>query len=189
MHHLYYAILLTCCVIRSSLSAEIIWAQACWNPVHCSVSSQKPLERRLSDIDSVSRVLMNYDDGNVKLVWKPNKIYDDRVVRTAFAWVGIAIKDVRLKVRGTISHDAKNVYLTSIGDGTKIPLVSAPKSAQGLLINKGSLAIPELDADVRKRLIAAEDNHQVIIVEGTVFMPYRPPVRLQLEHVEVADYH
>lgn len=187
MHRLCTLLFLACCALTSTPSAEIVWARVSWNPVHCGISSQKPMERRLSDIEAVCRVSMDYDEGVAQLSWKPNKVYDDRAVRTAVAWVGLAIKDVHLKVRGTISHDAKNVYLTSLGDGTKLPLVSAPKAAQGLLITKGSLSTPELDADVRRRLLAAEDSHQIVTIEGPVFMPYRPPVRLQIDRISLSD--
>ena len=187
MHGLCKLLFLACLLLNSALSAEIMWAKVSWNPTQCGISSQKPLERRFSNIDPVCRVVMDYEEGSAKLFWKPNRAYDDRIVRTAVAWVGLAIQNVHLRVRGTITHDAKNVYLTSLGDGTKLPLVSAPKAAQGLLITKGSLSTPELNADVRKRLIAAEDGHQVVTIEGPVFMPYRPPVRLQIEHVEISE--
>lgn len=185
MHRL---LLLGFCLLLADLPAEVLWVRLSWNPQHCGRSCQPALERRLKSIEAVSRVTVNFEEGTAQLQWKPNMPYEDRAVRTPIAWVGLGLRDVRIKVRGTISHDSKDVFITSLGDGTKMPVISAAKEDKSRYAVDRSLIATTLDNATRDRLIQTEKDHEIVTIDGLIYMPYRPPIRLQLENIEYHDH-
>ncbi len=173
-------------MLSSPVEAEVIWAKIYWKSDFCPPSCYPLLERRLRAIDSVSRVDFNFAEGFAKLVWKPTVPYEDRKIRTPMAWVGLAIHNVRVRIRGTIIHDNGDVYIVSLGDETKMPLLSPPKPEEGRYITKPNRVACCLEPKLKERLLEAENKHEVVTLEGSVIQPHRPPVHLS---VESAEYH
>jgi hypothetical protein len=149
--------------------AEVIWAKLYWKPDFCPASCYPLLERRLESIDCVSRVDFNFVEGCAKLVWKPNQPYDDRRVRTPVAWVGLHISDVRLRIRGIIEHDDKEVFIVSLGDGTRMPLLSPPKPEEGRYVSKPNRAAYSIEPTLKDRLIASAKKHPFEIIAEVRF--------------------
>jgi hypothetical protein len=155
-----------------------------WKPAACAPTCYPVLERRLGDIPAVAEVKFNYSKAMAELRWKPNQPYDDRLVRTPVAWSGLVLNDVRIRVRGTITHDDKNVYLVSLGDGTKFPLVSPPSPNNLRYVVKNNPSTYTLEHDLENELLDAEDNFEIVTIEGTLITPFRPPVHLIVEGVQ-----
>ncbi len=167
-------------------SAEVVWAKLFWKPDFCPAGCYPLMERRLRGIDCISRVDFNFAEGTAKLVWKPNQPYDDRKLRTPMAWVGVHISDVHLKVRGVIESDDKDLFIVSLGDGTRMPLLSPAKLEEGRYLMNPTRSAYSLDPATKERLLQAQKNHEIVTLEGKVIMPYRPPIHLLIEN---ADYH
>lgn len=166
------------------LDAEIVWVTLSWKPAKCAPTCYSVLERRLSDIPAVAEVKFNYAKQMAQLRWKPNEPYDDRVVRTPVAWSGLEIKDISIKVRGTITHDDNNVYLESLGDGTLFPLVSPPTPESLRYVVKNNPSSYQLHESLENELLDAEDNFEIVTIEGTLITPFRPPVHLIVENIQ-----
>ncbi len=165
------------------LSAEVVWVKVSWDPTSCPGSCYPVLERRLNAIKGVADAHYNFVEGEATLRWKPGYQYEDRLIKTAVAWVGIAIEDIAIKIRGSIFHGEKQVYVASLGDETKLPLISAPKPEQGRYVIRKGEGAHKLDSKERERLLQAEENFELITIEGRIFQPYRPPVRLMIDRV------
>ncbi len=117
--------------------SEVVWAKLYWKPDFCPATCYPLMERRLRQIDSVSRVDFNFAEGNAKLVWKPNTPYDDRKIRTPMAWVGVHVSDVRLKIRGVIENDNKDLFIVSLG-GWHTNAIIKPSKARGRALSNES---------------------------------------------------
>ncbi|MDP1834635.1 MAG: heavy metal-associated domain-containing protein [Chlamydiales bacterium] len=177
-----FSLLIALTGIAQPVAAEIVSVQVSWVPDQCA-ACYAVLERRLKAIPGVAQADFNFNLAMAELRWKPNQPYDDRVVRTPVAWAGLRLRDVRIKVRGTIAHDDHNVYLVSIGDNTIFPLVSAPKTDNRFFVRK-AISTYALDPMVQERLLLAEVNFEMVTIEGILVDPFRPPVHLQVEKIE-----
>lgn len=157
----------------SQLCAEIVSVEVSWTASSCK-SCYVALERRFNAIPAVAQT--DFTQNSAYLRWKPNYPYDDRLVRTPVAWSGLKIREIRVKTRGTILHDEKEIFLLSIGDNTLFPLSSPTQNSMR----------STLDTATKERLLQAEANFELVTVEGIV-KPHRPPAQLQIENIEYAE--
>ena len=181
-----YLSILTLCV-SDSLFAEIEWVKLSWRPESCPPNCYPVLERRLQRIPGVKALKMNFVDGEALLKWKPKVPYDDRSVRTAVAWVGLGLRNVHIKLRGLIEHDRHNTFIVSIGDETKLRLATPVKPEEGKYIVRGANLQQPLDPEMKLRLHKAEGEEEVVVIEGLLYQPYRPPIQLIIEEVSYAN--
>lgn len=180
--NIFFSVVLSLICLTQSLCGEIVWVKIYWQPTQCP-SCFAVLQRRFDALEAVARADFNFALSMADLRWKPNQPYEDRLVRTPVAWAGLTLRDVRIKLRGTIVHDGQNVYIVSIGDGTSFPLVSQPSTSSKYFV-QSAISSYALDPVVKEQLLAAQASFQVVSIEGTLINPYRPPVYLMVEKLE-----
>ena len=160
-----------------------MWVSATWWPEGVPLSTGQLLERRFKMAPELRRYEIDMPAGKTVLFWKPNAKYSDNAFRSIMAWSGITSYNGRLKVRGVIEVKERQLYLISLGDGTEFPLYSQHQSAN----LRPALQQNELDPLVKLRLEAAAKKHQLVTIEGPLFMSLRPPVGIIVEHMEITD--
>lgn len=172
------------------LVAEIEWVTLDWNQGACLGDCLGSVEKHLSEMYSVSKVEMGSSGAAAKLIWKPNQPFLYRTIQNAVAWVGLGIRNVGIKVRGTITHDSSNVYLTSIGDRTRFSLFDGeptPDNSSGQLYTLGNTAAYPLTPETREKLRDAEKKYKVATIEGYLLMPWRGDLNLIITKISLAD--
>jgi hypothetical protein len=171
-------------VLLNPLQAEIQSLIVRWNPTYCSTACAMNLQMQFSRVFSASKVEFNAQAGEAVLYWKPYAVFTYQQIAAAMNMVGYRAYDIRLRVRGTISHDRTNFYLTSIGDNTVFTLMSPANSVSNQMstpyYNQSSpyasyYNIPNQQAvqDLRNQLLLGEQSGQLVVIEGPLYEPWR----------------
>ena len=169
----------------SFLQAEIESITIKWTPLLCQQSCIAGLEKQFRNINGVADVVMNQPAGMATLRWKPDVALTFPPINTAMSMIGLSINDLRVKVRGTISHDAKTVTLNSLGDNTRFLLMSPVTPKRFEMAEEFNPATHILSPSQRDQFLQAQDADQVAIVEGPIFEPERsPPLKLVVGNVK-----
>ena len=156
------------------LEAEIQRVTVHWNPFACPPSCAEGLINVFRNVNGVGDVHLNQSAGEMDLIWKPDVGFSFAEINTAMRMIGPSIFAIRLKVRGTISHEGENIFLTSLGDGSRFEL-SEPVPVRNTIFGEWKLT-PEN----QQKLLAAEKEKKIATIEGTLLNPHRTPVIDQL---------
>ncbi|KAF3362804.1 Uncharacterized protein PHSC3_000663 [Chlamydiales bacterium STE3] len=170
------------------LLSEIEKATVTWTPILCSGSCVKTLERHFSKIKDIANISINQQVGMAELSWKPNASFNFTSIATAMGLVGLSIRDIRVKVRGTIRVSGKNYRVISLGDNTPFVLLNSVTPYRGTYVVEFNPANRELRPEMRQRLHEAQKKNQVAIIEGPLFMPERaPPFMIVVDQIKFID--
>lgn len=169
----------------SYISAEIKTVTISWRNINCPEQCIQHLEKFFYDHPPVATVRMNQGGGNAVLTWKPNQPFEYQPVNYAVRRIGLSANNVRIKLTGTISHFGDRFYITSLGDGTRIELLSAPASSKTDYVEKWSYFTHTLSPGYQNQFLDAQRRHLLVTVEGPLFEPDRPPLKMDVESVEV----
>lgn len=172
------------------LTSEIQTVTVKWTPSLCRLASCiKGLEQQFGRVKGVDNVQINQEAGQAVLVWKKNVEFSYKAVNMALQMIGLYSRDIRLRVRGHITHDDKTITLISEGDGTRFVLygpIQAKPLQQNVQFNV--LAHPISD-ELKTRLLATQDAKQIVMIEGPLLLPERSPpdpYKLIVEHLDIA---
>jgi len=171
------------------LHSEIEFVTITWNPMLCKGSCPALLEKQFKKIPGIAEYNIDQAAGQATLKWKPNVPYSFGPINTAMRMVGPSIKNIRLRVHGSIQHTKDNVYLISRGDNTRLslinPVIPDPKG-QSVQYN---LAGRTLTPAMRQQFLDAEAKNQIATVEGPLFMTERhySPEVLVVDQVSFED--
>jgi hypothetical protein len=170
----------------SILNAEIEWITIRWTSSLCLDSCVKGLRARFSQIDGVADVYIDQAAGQAKLKWKPNKTFSYTPIHGAMAMIGLYIKDIHMKVHGTIMHDRQNVYLISSGDNTRFQLLGPVQvNTTGYSMQASATSHP-LTNETKSLLLDVENKKGSVSIEGPLFQAWRaPPLYLITDQVNV----
>ncbi len=178
------AFLLIIAIQCLDLQAEIEKVVITWTPMKCQNWCIQEIDKQFRRVPEIAEVEVNKEAGQANITWQKNARFDYMSVNMVMHQLGLAIRDIRLKVRGHIRHTDKTVTLVSSGDLTTFDLINAviPQStAQSVQFN---LAARALQPDMRQKLLEAEAQKQEVTIDGPLFMPHRaPPLVLAAEHV------
>jgi hypothetical protein len=169
----------------SFLYAEIESITIKWTPLLCQQSCIAGLERQFRNINGVADVEMNQSAGQAVLRWKPDVQLTFVPINNAMQMIGLSINDLRVKVRGSISHDARTVTLNSLGDNTRFLMMSVvtPKTIE--MSEQFNPQTHILSPAQRDEFLEAQSADQVAVVEGPIFEPERsPPLKIIVEKVK-----
>lgn len=167
------------------LQAEIESITIKWTPLLCQQSCIAGLEKQFRNINGVADVEMNQSAGQAILRWKPDVQLTFMPINNAMQMIGLSINTLRVKVRGSISHDARTVTLNSLGDNTRFLLMSVvtPKTIE--MSEEFNPQTHILSPAQRDEFLEAQTADQVAIVEGPIFEPERsPPLKVIVEKVK-----
>ncbi len=180
--------ILSCALVSlsASLLGEVEYVEIKWTPGLCSESCAKNLRTQFSKTAGVASSEVSASSAQAKLHWKPNVTFSFGPINAAMSMIGLSMTELRVKVRGTIIHDAKTVTLVSLGDNTRFQLLGptqASKTGYAIAHNINSHPLPP---DTRTKLLDAQTQKQVVTVEGPLFEPERsPPLYLITEKLNV----
>lgn len=172
-------------LIPLSLFAEIEMVQIHWNALKCQSTCVAQIEQNLKTIPAVSNIQIDGPSGLATMNWKPNEPFSYDPFRYAAAAVGITIREMRVKVLGKITHEANNLYLVSIRDGTRFQLIGPIYTEPGRYAPKYNMDSHPLSPTVREELLAAERKDEDVQIEGPLYLPSHWPRVLITEQIKV----
>jgi hypothetical protein len=158
-----------------NLSAEISKVTVKWGTGVCADSCIRDMQKQFSAINGVAELIINEQEAQIDLRWKPKTPFSFRPINSALRLIGPRIKDIRVSVRGVIRHDSQNVILESLGDNTEFILLgNITPSATDYVIqyNIENHALPQT---VRQKFLESESNYEVVVIEGPLFEAIRSP--------------
>lgn len=167
----------------SSLSADFQQIQIKWTSGLCGSDCIKNLQREFSKIPGFQEA--SFGNSQVTLKWKPGAPFSFQSINAATRMVGIRLQDVRIKVSGTVAHDKNLFFLISSGDGTRIQLLGPVSPDRTGYTTVQNVETHELRGSLQTRLLDAEKEKAVVVVEGPLFMPFQmPDLRIIAESVK-----
>ncbi len=157
-----------------------------WNALTCLDICTPGLEANLRSIKGALRVEINPRGGIAVIGWDPNRTFSYEPFNLATRGSGVRSTDIRLKVAGTITHDASGFYLTSVGDFTRFLLIGPISTQSGRYTINTNIANHPLPPDLQEEFIEAEINGLIVTVEGPLFEPWTYYLNLVADHVSIA---
>lgn len=161
--------------LSSNLHAEIQKIIVVWTRGICTPTCIVNLERQLRRMDGVADINMNPSSATAVLQWNPNVPFSFQALEAPMSKIGLSIEHLRIRVQGTLSHDDNNIWLSSIGDGTRfVVLGGVDPTVVGYTetFNTESYRLP---LDQRQQFIDAENQNLTVTIDGPIFMPERAP--------------
>jgi len=173
-------------LVVAELKADIQKVTITWTQGLCVDNCPKNLEVQLRKVPGVSDIQINGLSARADISWKPNMYFSYKAVEAAMSMIGLSINDIRVKVRGSLTHDDVVVWLVSTGDGTRFMLLSPMQTSLTQYSEFYNVESHKLNPDMRDRLLQAELNDAVVTIEGPLFSPERsPPLTLIIEKLQV----
>jgi hypothetical protein len=155
------------------LVAEIVYVQVQWQPETCPMGCAQNLAAQFQKIPGVAEITMNQGGGYAQLRWKPGLPFLYAQVKSAMQAVGPGIRDIRVKVRGTLNFEKQRVSLTSLSDNTVFYLLGEILPQQGQLSVYYSLESHQLSPEMVAKLVDGYEHHRIAVIEGPLFEPWR----------------
>lgn len=164
-----------CCISSHALFSEIdtVWLK--WTPLLCTQACITQLDREFRKVPAIAEASLDQASGAATLKWRPNAPFSFSDVNVPMRLVGLSVRDIHIKVRGTLSHDAHSVTLTSNGDNTRFQLLNPIISTPGQQAAVFNLAARQLTPELRQKLLDAESQKATVTIQGQIFMPGRSP--------------
>jgi hypothetical protein len=181
----WISLLLILLVFGNTAQSEVEQIVLTWNAFICQDMCIPLIERNFEAIREVRNLQINAPSGVAVMGWDPNYPFSYEPFRYASAAVGIHIDTMRIRVRGTISHDIDNVYLVSNGDDARFLLIGPLHPEPGRYVPNYSLDTHPLPPDIKDRLLEAERKGFTVVISGPLFMPSHYPRTLITEQVRV----
>jgi hypothetical protein len=165
-----------CCIFllgKEPVSGEIVKVNLLWQPETCQLQCPQMLAAQFQQIPGVAQIIMNPTVGSAEFRWKPTFPFIYREVKSAMQAVGPGIRDIRLKVRGTIQFSQQYVSLISLGDNTPFLLLGPNQPQPNQTSQYYSLQEHQLTPALMAQLVEGYQQGRIAIVEGPLFMPWR----------------
>lgn len=172
-------------IATKGLIAEVEEVILRWNALLCLDICAPGIQRNLAGIREVSNLEINDRSGIATMGWNPNYPFSYEPFRLAMSAAGIAILDMRLRVRGTIAHDSSNVYLISNGDGARFRLLGPLMVDQDRYIPRYSMETHPLPPSVRAQLLDAELRGYTVLISGPMYLPAQYPRIITAEQIKI----
>lgn len=155
------------------LSAEIEKISLRWSVGLCTPGCAKLLQKEFERVPGVVEFSIDQPNAQAEIKWKNNVPFTFSAINVPSRLVGLSTREIRLKVNGTLSHDAQSVTLTSTGDNTRFELINPVVSDPSMQAPVNNLAARQLTPELRQKLIDAEQQKMIATIEGQLFMPGR----------------
>lgn len=168
------------------LKAEIQEVTISWTAQECLGSCAKGLYDQFRKIHGVSEISINQSAGQASLRWEPNASFSYQPVQVAMQLMGLAINNIKVRVRGTIRNDSPTSFrLVSIGDSTSFTLAATPPPVKNQYVEQYNAQNRTLPKEMIQQLFEAQINDQIATISGPLFAPWRsPPLYLVIEKIQ-----
>lgn len=163
-----------CLLLSCSLQGEISKVTVKWkNPGICLDSCITDMAKHFGSMNGAAEVILNQGGGQVDIRWKPRIPFSYSPINTAMRMVGPSIHEMRVSVRGTVTHSSNTFILESLGDNTKFVLLGPvnPSMSQYTVVHNTDNR--PLSEETRMRFLKAEKNFEVVEIEGPLLDPWR----------------
>lgn len=175
-------------LITFHLHGEIERITLKWTQALCTKSCAAQLDKEFKKIQGISEFTINQEAGQADIKWGQNTRFSFSEVNVPMRLVGLSIRNINLKVKGTLTHDAKTVTLTSIGDNSTFQLLNPVISEPGKQSPVFNLEARQLSPELYQKLVDAESRGWIATVEGQMFMPGRSAaMQLIVEHLTLTN--
>ena len=142
-----------------------------WNAFKCQNNCLELIETNFSKIEDKTQLKINAAAGQAEMQWNPNKPFSYEPFRSAAAAVGITIREMRLRVKGTIEHDLDSFYLISTTDHTRFKLIAPIQTESGRYTPRYNLSNHYFSNEEKKHLLNLENQQKTVIVSGLLYLP------------------
>jgi hypothetical protein len=171
MFYIFWILMIT----FATTHAEIVKVNVQWQPETCPLSCAQGLAGQFQKIPGIAQINMNQSGGYAELRWKPGIPFIYAQIKSAMQAIGPGIRDIRVKVRGTLKFDKQTVSLTSLGDNTVFYLIGQINAKEGQTAVYYSLESHQLSQDMIARLVEGYQQQRIAVIEGPLFEPWRYP--------------
>ncbi len=151
--------------------AEVLKVQIQWQPEACNLTCAQLIGKQLQQVPGVAEIIMNQPGGYAELRWKPRYPFNYTAIQTAMQMVGVGMRTIRVKVRGTIQFQAQSVALISLGDNTPFYLLGQLNATPNQQTISDSLQNRQLSQAVLSQLAEGVKQNRVAVIEGPLYMP------------------
>lgn len=159
----------------STSYAEIVKVNVQWQAETCAMGCAQGLAAQFQKVPGVAQINMNQSGGYAELRWKPGFPFNYSAIKSAMQAIGPGIRDIRVKVRGTLKFEKQTVSLTSLGDNTVFYLLGQLNVKEGQTSVYYSLESHQLSQDMVARLAEGYKQQRIAVIEGPLFEPWRYP--------------
>src|SRR5687768_178225 len=175
MKKLFFLIVLIMGISAPSfrLAAEIETITIKWIALECLAPSVQNLTQRFLTLPGTAEILMDGQQGQAVIRWKPFVPFTFDYINSAMRMAGPRIKDIRIKVRGTIVRSGNSIVIRSLGDNTQFVLLSPARASPTQYVPQESIQTHILAPETAQRLLEAERDSVVTVIEGPLFEPTR----------------
>jgi hypothetical protein len=187
MRNINWMSLLALFVVGPPLQAEIEQIDIRWNAFKCLETCVPFIERGLQAIPQVTHIQVNAKEGTASMGWNPTVPFSYEPFKLASATAGIHFDEMRMRVKGTVSHEGDHLYLTSSGDHTRFLLIGPLKAEPGRYVPRFNVATRPLTGDAKNQLLDAEKNGLMVTISGPLFLPSSHSLTLMAEHIKIYE--
>jgi hypothetical protein len=173
--------------IQFPLRAEIETFTIKWTSMLCLQSCNELLYSEFLKMPSVADVIMDPGAGTAIIRWKPEAPFTYAAIGAVMSKVGLAIQDMRVKVRGTIIP-GPNPILVSLGDQTQFVLLGPIEPSRTDFTITANPQAHALSPQLREQLTQAGNEQKMVIIEGPIFEPERsPPLKMIVQNIQIIN--
>jgi hypothetical protein len=165
---------------------SIKWIAYDWQAAGCLKDCTQIVQREFKKVKGVDAVTVNQAAGRIDIRWKPKFAFSFGPIDTAMRLSGPGLEELRVRVRGKITHDSNSVTLISEGDGSRFILLGVLFPDPTRYVIEENPASHPIPLPVREELLRAEKNKKLVTVEGMIPQPEQsPPLYLIMEKREI----
>lgn len=182
-------LLLVCFALNTPLDAVVESITIRWTTLLCQDACVKLLEREFRKIKGVDKISIDQGSGQASLTWKEKIPFEFTSINTAMHMVGLSIRNIRIKVSGTIRHTGDVFYIISEGDGTRFDLLNPIIPYPTGVAIEFNVSVRKITPALREKLLEGESLKQIATIEGPIFMPERMtvPTQIVVDHLDFKD--
>lgn len=176
--------LLTCIGLPLSLKGEIEQINFSWNAFKCQSPCSDQIQGKFGSIKGVNELKVNAPQGIGEIKWDPTQRLSYEPFRYAAASIGFKINSIRVRVKGRIQHEERELYLISEQDGSRFHLIGPIQTEEGRYTPKYNLATHPLPKETATQFLETEKEETLVIIEGPLFLPSYYPLTLVTESIK-----
>ncbi len=180
------SILTLLCSTFYPLFGEVQRITVTWNSIMCNVKCGELIEKKFMALKELDQVNVDPSRGVANLKWNPETPFSYTPIKTAMAMVGAGVNDIRVRVRGVVVEEGRNVALYSLGDNTRFLIVSPLRPELGRQTVLPHPSLRELSPELRDRILRDAEQDKIMVIEGPLYKPSRsPPLMIVTERIQV----
>lgn len=176
-------LLLGSLMLKAFLLAEVEEVSIAWNGFKCQGMCPSQIEQNLRSIKAVQNLSVNAS-GFASMKWDSNYPFSYEPFRYASAAVGIHITDMRVRVKGNVVQEGRDLYLISDRDNSRF-FLRGPLQTEVGRYAPSNLDTHPLTPGMQDRLLDAMDRDLKVLISGPLLLPSHYNLALIAEQIKV----